>query len=150
MIKRLGAIFGLLVLCGNPLLAQADVSKEILSITERVFLNADAQSVAGVAEIYQPAFINEVYQQSNHQPLWSIEDAGALLSLLRSSEREGLNPSDYHYNELLALQAEVGEGWVDPDVLRAQFDVLMSDGLLLYARHLVEGKIDPRTLDETW
>jgi L,D-transpeptidase YcbB len=150
LIKRLCAILVFVVLCGNPLLAQADVSREILNITERVFLNNDSQSVAGVAKIYQPEFINELYQQSRHQSLWSIKDAGALLGLLRSSEREGLNPSDYHYNELLALQAEVGEGWVDPDVLDAQFDVLMSDGLMLYARHLVEGKIDPRTLDATW
>ena len=150
MIKRLVAILGFVYLCSNTLFSQADVSREILNITERSFLNTDSEAVAGVAEIYQPEFINELYQQSRHQPIWTIGNSAPLLALLRSSEREGLNPSDYHYNELLALQAEVGEAWVNPDVLSAQFDVLMSDGLLLYARHLVEGKIDPRSLDATW
>lgn len=147
---RLSWVFGVFLFCTGAVTAQADVPREILNITERLFLNPTSPAVAGVAKIHQPEFINELYQQSQHRPLWSLAEAGLLLELLRSSEREGLNPSDYHYNKLLALLAEEGEAWTDPDVLQAQFDVLLSDGLVLYARHLLEGKIDPRSLDNTW
>ena len=150
MSLRWGWAFGVFLFCTGAATVQADVPREILNITERLFLNPTSPAVAGVAKIHQPDLINELYQQSQHRPLWSLAEAGLLLELLRSSEREGLNPSDYHYNQLLALLAEEGEAWTNPDVLRAQFDVLLSDGLMLYARHLVEGKIDPRSLDETW
>lgn len=147
---RLSWVFGVFLFCTSAVTVQADVPREILDITERSFLNPASAAVAGVAKIHQPDLINELYQQSQHRPLWSLAEAGSLLELLRSSEREGLNPSDYHYNNLLALLAEQGEAWTDPDVLQAQFDVLLSDGLVLYARHLLEGKVDPRSLDETW
>ncbi len=148
--KSVKRIVGVLAIWAFTVSSQADVPREILNITERLFIDNVAPTVAGVASIRQPAYINELYQQSRHQPVWEMDDLAALLELLRGSEEEGLNPSDYHYNELLALRAEVGEPWSSPDVLRAQIDVLLSDGLLLYARHLVEGKIDPRTLDSSW
>ena len=140
----------LLLVWASMSTAQADVSREILNITERLFVDSTATTIAGVATIRQPSYINELYQQSGHQPVWDEAELPELLALLRSSEEDGLNPSDYHYNELLALQAEVGESWSDPELLRAQMDVLLSDGLLLFARHLVQGKIDPRRLDATW
>ncbi|MEP6391477.1 MAG: L,D-transpeptidase family protein [Halioglobus sp.] len=129
--------------------ARADVSREILNITDAL-IHSPAAAMISVAQIQEPRVVDLVYQQTAHQPLWDRALAAQMLNHLRRSTEEGLNPSDYHYNELLALQAEYGEPWANPDLLRAQFDILLTDGVLHFARHLLEGKVDPRTLDSTW
>lgn len=128
---------------------RADVSREILNITDALIHSPEAATVS-VAKIREPRVVDLVYQQLAHQPLWDEELAAQMLNLLLRSRKEGLNPADYHYNELLALEAEYGEPWANPDLLRAQFDILLTDGVLHFARHLLEGKVDPRTLDSTW
>jgi hypothetical protein len=61
-----------------------------------------------------------------------------------------LNPEDYHSGELHSLWSMRGNKLPDRDRLRARFDVLMTDGLVLYIRHLLEGKTDPRQLSPSF
>ena len=63
-----------------------------------------------------------------------------------------MNPEDYHYSTLVSLADEyfATRGRGDRERFRAAFDVLLSDGVLLYARHLQEGKIDPARVEATW
>jgi len=136
-------------LVGGHSASRADVSREILNITDAL-IHSPAAAMISVAKIHEPQVVDLVYQQVAHEALWDKPLAMQMLDQLRRSEEEGLNPADYHYNELLALQAEYGESWANPDLLRAQFDVLLTDGVLHLARHLLEGKVDPRTLDSTW
>jgi murein L,D-transpeptidase YcbB/YkuD len=97
------------------------------------------------------SLLAEFYELSGYQPVWTDpEYALQMLALLRDSELEGLNPADYHYATLQKLRAEYQEPWSDKDQLRAQAEMLLTDGILLYARHLIQGKVDPRTLDDSW
>ena len=138
-----------LALCAIPV--QAGVSRALLDIQERLYLEQSGRNIFPGASIIEPDFVNEFYELAGYQPVWTDPAyAREMLALLKSSEEEGLNPADYHYEALLALQEEYEQPWSDKDYLRAQAEMLLTDGILLYARHLIEGKIDPRTLDESW
>ncbi len=129
----------------------ADVSQALLDIQERLQLEKSGRDIFAGASIYQPDFVNEFYELAGYQPVWT--EAGyamEMLELLRDSEREGLNPADYHYQTLLRLREQFDQPWSDRDQLRAQAEMLLTDGILLYATHLIQGKVDPRTLDDSW
>lgn len=147
-----GAIILLLLpLLLAPAMLRADASRALLDIQERFYLERNGNQVFPGATIYEPTLVDAFYQANGYQPAWTdAEYAHSMLELLASSAQEGLNPADYHYDELQVLRHEYGEPWSDRDTLRARAEVLLTDGILLYARHLIEGKVDPRTLDSSW
>jgi murein L,D-transpeptidase YcbB/YkuD len=127
------------------------VSRALLDIHERLYLEPDGGGIFPGTTIFEPSLVQTFYQSRGYQPAW-IDAAYVqeMFQLLKSSEDEGLNPVDYHYEELLALREEYREAWSDKDKLRAKAEVLLTDGIVLYARHLIQGKVDPRTLDSSW
>ena len=146
-------LFRLLLLSGLMLahLVQADVSREIRNINESLFVDRLDSRVLDNGRVYSPDFIQIFYQLIDYQPAWTdLRYIDEMISLLGSSALEGLNPDDYHYAELLSLRRSYKADRADGDLIRAQFDVRLSDGILLYARHLIEGKVDPRTMDSSW
>jgi len=131
--------------------ARADVSAEILNINERLFIDRQDQRTLNRGTVHSPEFVGIFYELIEYQPAWTEADyVREMIALLGDSHLEGLNPDDYHYGELRSLRQEYLADWADQDYLRAQFDVMLTDGILLYARHLIEGKVDPRTLDSSW
>jgi murein L,D-transpeptidase YcbB/YkuD len=131
--------------------AQADLSREILNINESLFVDRLDPRVHNRGTVHSPEFVGIFYELIDYQPAWTDPGyVGEIIALLGDSYLDGLNRDDYHYSELLALRQEYQSDWADKDYIRAQFDVLLSDGILLYARHLLEGKVDPRTLDSSW
>ncbi len=140
-----------LLLAGTPAARAEGVSQALMDIQERLFLEGSGRDIFPGASIYQSDFIHEFYELADYQPVWTdSEYALQMLDLLHDSELEGLNPADYHYDTLQKLRSEYQEPWSDKDQLRAQAEMLLTDGILLYARHLNQGKVDPRTLDESW
>jgi murein L,D-transpeptidase YcbB/YkuD len=130
---------------------QADVSREIRDINESLFVDRHDSRVLQRGIVHAPEFVGVFYHLLEYQPAWTGPDyVGEMVNLLGDSYLEGLNPDDYHYGELQALRREYKAEQADKDIIRAQFDVLLSDGILLYARHLLEGKVDPRTMDSSW
>jgi murein L,D-transpeptidase YcbB/YkuD len=148
--KTVLRLCGILILL-LPVTVQADVSREILNINESLFVDPTDTRALDRGTVHNPEFVGIFYELLEYQPAWTDRDyVGDMIALLGESYLEGLNPDDYHYGELLALRQEYQADWADKDYIRAQFDVLLSDGILLYARHLLEGKVDPRTLDSSW
>lgn len=131
--------------------AQADVSREIRNINESLFVDRLDSRVLPSGTVHSPEVVGVFYHLLQYQPAWTDPAyVGEMISLLRESELEGLNPDDYHYGELQTLRRDYQADQADKDSIRAQFDVLLSDGILLLARHLLEGKVDPRTMDSSW
>ncbi|WP_054029978.1 L,D-transpeptidase family protein [Desulfatitalea tepidiphila] len=102
-----------------------------------------------------PAF----YAQRQYQPLW-LDEQGlrpTALSLIRavfSATDDGLDPSDYHLDTMIAAQEAVGSGRVSltdhsPEQW-AEFDIVFTDAFLLYCSHLSGGRINPQTLHNDW
>lgn len=131
--------------------AQADVQAHIFDIFDS--LNQGLQPLGMEQGLYASDTLTRLYSRRDYQPAWdSYEAIEPVLAELRASRDEGLEPDDYHYSVLKSLEAEYfsARDQHTRDRLRATFDVLLTDGVLLYGRHLQEGKVDPGRVEATW
>jgi len=87
-----------------------------------------------------PAF----YESRNFRRAWDDPArADALLRAIRDSERDGLDPSDYHRD---ALEAAARKKPVD----ELGLDLVRTDALIRLGHHILFGKVDPSRLDSDW
>lgn len=113
--------------------------------------NGDQVTIEGeplASRIVLPA----LYRANNDAPLWSNPHAiDQLLTAIRTIDREGLLPADYHLTALETLQQRMAAGEdAAPPGLAADFDLLLTDGLVRLGYHLAFGKLDPEALDPDW
>lgn len=87
------------------------------------------------------------YARRGFDPAWSHQDQRYLvIQTLGQADQEGLTPTDYHIQSierLAALLSPTEEEMTD-------LDILLTDGILLYASHLLSGKVDPNTIHAQW
>lgn len=130
--------------------AHADLPRELRLITEHLVLDGEGHLPAG-GRIYQPAIIDAHYFDSGYQPTWTNRaQVEQVLEILAGAERDGLNPADYHYPALRKMLEANAVSMQADDRVRAKFDVMLTDGAILYMRHLLQGKVDPRLTDPTF
>lgn len=99
------------------------------------------------------------YRAREYAPAW-VDDLGLaaagrqLVDLLRNADEHGLCPEDYHLAQiepLVELEADYRRyGILFDPVYMARLDLLLTDAFLLYATHLVEGRVDPAEVHEGW
>ena len=129
---------------------QASVEEALRNITEHLILDGDGQLPTG-GVVFQPAIIEAFYSEDNYQSVWNDrEQAVRVLDILAGAAEDGLNPEDYHYATLQTMLDENELSWTTGNRSRALFDVLLSDGVILYIRHLSQGKVDPRQMDPSF
>jgi murein L,D-transpeptidase YcbB/YkuD len=99
------------------------------------------------------------YRTRGYAPAWldgrGLTVAGRqLLDLLRSADEHGLCPEDYHLAQiepLIGLEEDCRRYGMPFDKgYLARLDLLLTDAFLLYAAHLVEGRVDPEEVHEGW
>ncbi len=103
------------------------------------------QTLNNKYEIYCIPSVREVYLANNFDPFWEDETKiEELISVLKSSLEEGLNPKDYHlpYIKKLKAMSSIEE--------RANLDIILSDALMLYISHILAGKVNPVTINAEW
>lgn len=108
----------------------------------------------GGEKFHNIEYVTNLYHRSDYQPLWTsyhfTEDA--IMALLGSYD-DGLIPLDYHLEAILVIRNHLTlDTIVTEDKIRqaAGLELLITDGIILYADHLLYGKIDPVTLNPTW
>ena len=131
------------------------------------------EMICGVAVI--PTF----YYANGHRPAWVSEKgplpaAFGLLKALTAASREGLDPRDYHFSLISRLLSKSGPDGpehdsageaiddpinnsvetliypaLDPTKL-AELDLLLTDAFLMYASHLLAGRVNPETIHPQW
>lgn len=140
-----------------PLLSLTLIAAPVLSDTrDEVFEIVEAVSVGEPLselpeDLHAPEMIEFFYHGRDYQLAW--QDRATIqpvLALLGKSVEHGLDPEDYHYSTLRALEKEWHKRILRKDRVRARFDVLLSDAVLLYARHLIQGKVDPTQMESSW
>ncbi|MEC7816070.1 MAG: L,D-transpeptidase family protein [Pseudomonadota bacterium] len=93
--------------------------------------------------------LTRFYLQRNFEPAWnSLEDRKALLRAIQEVADEGLNPADYHLEELRALALREPDN--DTGDLQIDLDLVLSDAFLILGSHLLEGKVNPTTIHAEW
>lgn len=91
--------------------------------------------------------LKEFYNSRLFEPAWKDKaHITELLIALSKADEEGLNPSDYFYNELQALISQS----YNPEQINPELDILLTQSFLMYGSHLLHGKVDPVSLDPYW
>lgn len=122
---------------------QLEALLEPLSIGERARVDN--------TQIISAKLLSRVYQVRHYQALWEDKDyAGTMLDVIKSADEEGLAKEDYHYPKLVELYQQLSaSNWQD-EYRSSVFEVLLSDGIITYAIHLLNGKVNPSMLGKTW
>jgi murein L,D-transpeptidase YcbB/YkuD len=147
---KLLACLILAVLMTPAVQAKEDLTTEIIrdKITQIRFFE---EVKLGEAPIASTKVLPDIYEQRKYKPIWT--DAEAIFQLLNavsSIAEDGLNPQDYHLNELRLYHKAIQAIGTDDPWLAADFDILMTDSFIRLVYHLYFGKVDPATLNPGW
>src|SRR5690606_20038816 len=99
--------------------------------------------LSDLAVLYEPGANTPLWVDRAGRPTLNARDA---MTLIADAATEGLDPGDYSSPRLAALAATLDGVGPSSTADIAEFDVLMSVGMLRYLRHLHLGRIDPRAI----
>jgi len=107
----------------------------------------EAQDTIGQEPIYTTGYLLDLYRKNQFHPLWTNQDnIGQLLTAIAACADEGLIPDDYHLKALNRYGAELKEALSLAKIV--EYDLLLSDALILLGQHKRYGKVDPSKVDE--
>lgn len=103
--------------------------------------------------------IPRFYERRDFRPAWIVggdplPQADSLINVIREADREGLKPDDYHLANIQSLLVEVRKDEVEGNLLHPEklvdLDLLLTDAYLIYASHLLAGRVNPETIHTEW
>lgn len=151
-----GVVALVLAISSRPIMAQPTQQDPV---AEGIRRRAELPDVfTGRASDMEPIYASDAlprfYLQREFRPAWSdsrrpLPTATALIGALEAAAEEGLEPEDYHLDRITRLLAAAGERAVDVAVL-VDLDLLLTDAFLVYAAHLLAGRVNPETIDPEW
>lgn len=119
----------------------------ILYVTEQLLNNE--QITIGSSTIFSNNVLPDFYTDRSFTPAWlSEKNCREFLTILENSREDGLLPADYHVDDIrnyLEMPLDqVGS------TETAYLDILLTDAAILYAHHMLLGKVDPLYIDSRW
>ncbi len=129
-------------------------------LRSRIEAGRTDQSLSACDEqIHASGALAPFYEARDYQPAWTDEkgprkQALALMGAIGEAGDEGLNPEDYHFAAISQSLDRLGygrgsDGGADAAIL-ADLELLLTDGFLIYATHLLSGRVNPETIDPEW
>jgi murein L,D-transpeptidase YcbB/YkuD len=107
----------------------------------------EAEDTIGPEPIYTTGYLLDLYRKNQFHPLWTNPDnISQLIAAIGASGDEGLIPEDYHLKALTRYGAELKEATSLAKIV--EYDLLLSDALVLLGQHKRYGKVDPSKVDE--
>ena len=92
-----------------------------------------------------------LYERRNYLPTWKdqrrIRD---LIAVIKATEADGLDPSDYHLEQVEYAYSELIAGRLTEPSEWAPKDLILTDSLARLGYHQLFGKVNPYTLDPNW
>ncbi len=105
----------------------------------------------GESQIASKTLLPELYQQNQFSPFWTDSNKiNTFITAIATIDADGLEPEDYHYSQILGLQAFLERSKTPNQLIRADLDMLLTDAFILLENHLAFGKVDPKQLDPHW
>jgi len=120
-------------------------------IESRVEANFDKKPVfAQNIVLFSQVELSKFYSNRNFHLAWDDKmNREDLISSLEASIEEGLLPKDYHLEIIRSLMNRSSYKNLS-NVDKADLDLLLTDAMLLYASHLISGKVDQSKLRAEW
>jgi L,D-transpeptidase YcbB len=133
--------------------AESDVIHKLIQ-SKLESLAIDKDTKIGGEKIHSIEYISNLYAKNEYQPFWTdLEAVDDAIKGIVASVEDGLLPQDYHLEAILFLRNELRQDEVSRKENRetnADLDILLTDGVIFYADHLLYGKIDPVAYVPTW
>ena len=151
MTEKLHWLLIFIMISAAPIsIADDDADREALR-HELEHLAETGMISTGEVDIAGKDLLVEMYGRRNYLPAWNDQrQIHDLIAVIRATEDDGLDPSDYHleqieyaYNELLAGRLTEATEW-------APQDLILTDSLIRLGYHQLFGKVNPYTLDPNW
>ena len=135
-----------LLLCITPAAASEDPGQ--LFVQQRLEqLHFGEERKIGGETIYAAGLLLDLYRKNRFQPLWTDRrNLTQLLTAIAGSAEEGLIPDDYHLQAISRYGHELETAPSRAKLL--EYDLLLSDALMLLAQHKRHGKVNPREVEE--
>ena len=129
--------------------AQENVVEEI--IKQRIEGEEINSSVSAAGTIlFSQTELPKFYTNRDYELAWTDKkNRDDLLESIESAYEEGLSPEDYHVNRIIDLLSKSKYKKMN-DIDRVELDLLMTDALILYASHLISGKVEQSKLRSKW
>ena len=135
------------------ILIKNHLKKKIELETTKERFHCRGELICGLSQI--PLF----YQLRGFFPAWCsdqgiLPQAESLITEIKEAHDEGLRPDDYHLTNILFLIETIKnkqnlENTINPE-LWADLDLLLTDAFMLYASHLLAGRVNPETVHTDW
>ena len=138
------------VLLATPALADDAANSEAIRV-EIEYLRATSRLSIGDIEIATGNALAEFYERRNFSPTWTnLDQVGSLLAVVLASSDDGLEPDDYHAEQIEYAYQEMRRGRTPTPREVAAMELLYSDSLLRLGFHELYGRVDPTSLDPRW
>jgi len=133
-----------------PVLADDGEDREALRIEIEQLRESGRLSIGGI-DVASGNLLADFYERRGFSPAWS--GAGkieSLIEVIKATAHDGLDPTDYHLEEIEHVNGLLENGkQLTPDE-RAALDIALTDSLIRLGYHQRFGKVDPYDLDPEW
>ena len=145
---RLYTTLLLFVFLSVPVFSQQPSVEEVLE--SRIHGDPNKEVTVNGRVLFSQIEVPQFYTNRNYELAWTdnknIKD---LLESIESAYDEGLDPEDYHYQAIQNLLVKKKSSSLSNQE-KANLDLLMTDAIILYASHLLEGKLEQSKLRANW
>ena len=126
--------------------------RTIEEVMESKVLPEDSQEAVVIngKELYSQTELPRFYANREFEPAWSNhKNKMDLIESIESAYEEGLDPKDYHLEQIKKYMEKSKNSKLSQGE-KADMDLMMTDALILYASHLLEGKLEQSELRKKW
>ena len=111
----------------------------------------DGELVHSNVNIASVNMLVEIYQEREFLPAWNdTKQVGELLQAINATALDGLDPADYHVDQVESIFAvKRSRKLLSPQEIAIQ-DLVLTDSLVQLGYHQLFGKVNPYTLDPNW
>ena len=130
--------------------ADLQENKEALRIEIEHLLQFGRLGIGDI-DIASGELLAEFYERREYAPAWANRNQIAeLVTAIKGTTLDGLNPSDYHLDDVLFVHSALSDGRLDTPAEIADADLILTDSLIRLGYHQRFGKVNPYTLDPHW
>jgi murein L,D-transpeptidase YcbB/YkuD len=127
----------------------AEYRDELRGAVERIRYARDV--AVDETELAAGSLVAEFYERRSFLPAWREDGKiGSLIEVIEDAFADGLEPSDYHLQEIAYRYAQLSAGRSLSPRQWAAFELQLTDALISLVYHQRFGKADPLTQHATW
>jgi L,D-transpeptidase YcbB len=136
-----------------------ELADQIRSRIDAAGSRAGAQITVGSERLHAATQLPRFYHGRGYEAAW-VNEAGprpaadSLLAAIEAAFSEGLEADHYHLPRMREIHGDLRRARMSgsrPGLSRlVDLDLLMTDAFLMYASHLVSGRVDPTSIHPEW